>query len=167
MEIEQKKLLKQLSQMGDVVVIRKDGSRLLLNDEGNIPLKTQADAVLYFLERLDSDMLKLILDEKQLYQEYDKQTFIKKLAYAFEEFSKRGNTFLNRFEGNCTSGVCTNTNCKGFSFVGNKSNDYFDLIIESQDGVVLDIYECLSFKCENQDIQKSEYIGLDKSDYPF
>ena len=73
---------------------------------------------------------------------------------------------MNRYEGVCNSKTC-NFNCKGFSFVGNKSEDYLDLIIDTQDGVVLDIYECFSFKCENQEIKKNEYIGLDKSDYPF
>ena len=51
--------------MGDVVFIRRDGSRLIINEEGNIPLQTQLDAVLYFLERLDSNMLELILKEQK------------------------------------------------------------------------------------------------------
>lgn len=41
-------ILKQLALMGDVIFIRKDGSRLILNEEGNIPLQTQIDAVLFF-----------------------------------------------------------------------------------------------------------------------
>ena len=57
-------------------------------------------------------MLNLVLDENRQYQDYDKHTFIKKLSYAFDIFYKRGNTYLNRYEGKCNSGVCTNSNCQ-------------------------------------------------------
>ena len=52
MTAEQKKLLKQLAQMGDVVLI-SDNKRINLDENGNISLKTHAEAVLYFLQRLD------------------------------------------------------------------------------------------------------------------
>lgn len=136
------------------------------NNSGDIALKTQADAVLYFLQHLDVTMVSNILNDKQTYQNFEKPLFIKKLSDALDEFIEAGDTYLNRYEGVCNSRTC-NFNCKGFSFVGNKSEDYLDLIIDTQDGVVLDIYECFSFKCENQEIKKNEYIGLDKSDYPF
>ena len=136
------------------------------NNSGDIALKTQADAVLYFLQHLDVTMVSNILNDKQTYQNFEKPLFIKKLGDALDEFIEAGDTYLNRYDGVCNSKTC-NFNCKGFSFVGNKSEDYLDLIIDIQDGVVLDIYECFSFKCENQEIKKNEYIGLDKSDYPF
>ena len=136
------------------------------NNSGDIALKTQADAVLYFLQHLDVTMVSNILNDKQTYQNFEKPLFIKKLSDALDEFIEAGDTYLNRYDGVCNSKTC-NFNCKGFSFVGNKSEDYLDLIIDTQDGVVLDIYECFSFKCENQEIKKNEYIGLDKSDYPF
>lgn len=137
-----------------------------LSKMGHIALKNQADAVLYFLQCLDIAMISNVLDDKKTYQNFEKPLFIKKLGSALDEFIEAGDTYLNRYDGVCNSKTC-DFNCKGFSFVGNKSGDYFDLIIDIQDGVVLDIYECFSFKCENQEIQKNEYIGLDKSDYPF
>ena len=136
------------------------------NNSGDIALKTQADAVLYFLQHLDVTMVSNILNDKQTYQNFEKPLFIKKLSDALDEFIEAGDTYLNRYEGVCNSKTC-NFNCKGFSFVGNNSGNYFDLIIDVNDGVVNDIYECFSFKCENQEIKKNEYIGLDKSDYPF
>ena len=54
-----------------------------------------------------------------------------------------------------------------YSFIGNNSGNYFDLIIEVKDELVNDIYECLSFKCEDEGIHKNENILIDKSDYPF
>ena len=97
MNSEQQKIIQQLTLLGDVVFIRKDGSRLIINDEGKVPLQTQADAVLYYIERLDNDMLKLILDEDYLDKEFDKKTFINNIANAFDKFLETGNTFLNRY----------------------------------------------------------------------
>ena len=165
MDSEKKKLLVQLAEMGEVILIT-NGNRVHLNENGTVALKTQTDAVLYFLQRLDIDMVSSILEDNRTYQNFAKPLFIKKLEDALDEFIEAGDTYLNRYDGVCNSKTC-NFNCKGFSFVGNKSEDYLDLIIDTQDGVVLDIYECFSFKCENQEIKKNEYIGLDKSDYPF
>ena len=167
MTSDQQNILKQLAQMGEVVYVKKDGSRVLLNEEGKVPLQTNADAVFYFLERLDSNMLNLILDKNLPYQDYEKKVFVKKLSYAFDELLSRGNTYLNRFEGNCTSNVCTNVNCQGFSFVGNSSQDYMDLILEIKNNKVTDIYECSKFVNSETDLIKNEKICIDTLEEPF
>ena len=131
--------------MIDFVDVKEDGSRSILNEESNDLLKTNVDAVFYFLERFDSAMLKLMLDDAYTYQDYEKKVFVKKLSYAFDELLSRGNTHLNRFKGNCTSNMCTNINCQGFSFVGNSSHDFMDLIIEIKNNRVTDIFECIKF----------------------
>ena len=165
MNTEQKGLLKQLAQMGKVVLIT-DGNRFDLNDAGVVALKTESDAFLYFLQRLDIAMVSSVLEDNRTYQDFEKPLFIKILEDALDEFIDAGDTYLNRYDGVCNSKTC-NFNCKGFSFVGNNSANYFDLIIDVKDGIVNDIYECFSFKCENQEIQKNKYIGIDKEDYPF
>jgi hypothetical protein len=165
MDVKKNELLKQLAQMGEVVFI-SNGNRFDLNDDGKIALKTQADAVLYFLQRLDITMVSSILEDSRSYQNFEKPLFIKKLGTSIDKFIEAGDTYLNRYKGFCNSESC-NYKCKGYSFVGNQSENYFDLIIDIKDGVVLDIYECFSLKCDNQDINKNEYIVLDKSDYPF
>jgi hypothetical protein len=164
---DQQNILKLLAQMGEVVYVKKDGSRVLLNEEGKVPLQTNADAVFYFLERLDSNMLNLILDKNLPYQDYEKKVFVKKLSYAFDELLSRGNTYLNRFEGKCTSNICTNVNCQGFSFVGNSSQDYMDLILEIKNNKVTDIFECSTFINSNTDILKKEKIYIDSLEAPF
>jgi hypothetical protein len=165
MNREQKQLLQQLAQMGEVVLIN-NGNRFHLNENGTVALKTNADAVLYFLQRLDIKMLKLVLEDGCTYQNFEKPLFIKKLDAALDEFIETGDTYLNRYNGWCNSESC-NYKCNGYSFVGNNSGNYFDLIIDVKDGVVKDIYECFSFKCESERIHKNEYIIVDKSDMPF
>ena len=165
MDSEKKKLLEQLAQMGEVVLIT-NGNRVHLNENGTAALKTQADAVLYFLQLLDIDMVSCVLEDKRTYQNFAKPFFIKKLEDALDEFIEAGDTYLNRYKGSCNSKSC-NYKCKGYSFVGNNPGNYFDLIIDVKDGVVNDIYECFSFKCEDEGIHKNEHIVVDKSDEPF
>lgn len=165
MNAEQKELIKQLAKMGEVVLIT-NGIRVHLNENGTVALKTQVDAVLYFLQRLDIDMVSSVLEDKRTYQNFAKPLFIKKLEDAVDEFIEAGDTYLNRYKGSCNSKSC-NYKCKGYSFVGNNSGNYFDLIIDAKYGVVNDIYECFSFKCEDEGIHKNEHIVVDKSDYPF
>lgn len=151
--------------MGDVVYVQQDGSRIVLNEKGSIPLESQADAVLYFFQRMDISMLKLVLDDAHTYQDFEKKVFLKKLDYTFTTLLDTGNTYLNRYEGFCNSEEC-NFKCKGYSFVGNVTNDYMDFIFDIRDQRVFDLYECSQFVCTSDSILKNENISLD-SDMPF
>ena len=166
MNVERKAVLKQLAQMGDVILIQENVKRINLNDEAEISLQSQFDAALYFLQRLDIDMVSSVLEDGRTYQNFAKPLFIKKLDNALDEFIEEDDTYLNRYEGSCNSKSC-NYKCKGYSFVGNNSGNYFDLIIDVKNGVVNDIYECFSFKCEDEGIQRNKNIVVDKSDEPF
>ena len=108
------------------------------------PIRTQADAVIYFIEQLDIEMLNDILDDHITYQDMPKQTFLQKLEVAFDEFKNAGNDTLIRHEGVCGKSGCV-PGCSGYSFVGNISGHYFDLIIDIKEGEVKDIYECMMF----------------------
>ncbi len=165
MDAEKKRLLAQLAQMGDVVLVI-DGKRFDLNDCAVIPLQTQEEAVLYFLQRIDSTMVSSVLDDGRSYQNFSKSVFIKKLDSAMDAFIAAGDTYLNRYQGICNSRIC-NFNCAGYSFVGNKSGAYFDLIIDTRDGVVHDVYECSDFNCDSTSVFKKVRIELDASDIPF
>lgn len=165
MNTERRELIKQLAIMGEVLFIT-NGNRVHLNENGTVALTTQRDAVLYFLQRLDIDMVSSVLEDNRTYQNFAKPLFIKKLEDAIDDFIEAGDTYLNRYNGSCNSKSC-NYNCKGYSFVGNNSKNYFDLIIDVKDEVVNDIYECLIFKCEDVRIHKNECIQVDKEDVPF
>jgi len=130
--------------------------------EQHTNLMTQADAVLYFLQRLDIEMVSAVLEENRTYQEFEKDVFIQKLDYALDEFIQAGDTFLNRYSGFCNFKIC-NYKCKGFSFIGNNSGNYFDLIVDIKEGVVHDMYECNFFKNRERAIDKKRIIKIDKS----
>lgn len=129
-------------------------------------IKTQSDAVLHFLQHLDIEMIDSVLEPNRTYQDFEKNTFVQKLGYALDEFIQSGDTYLNRFPGQCNSEIC-NYKCKGCTFIGNNSGNYFDLIMDIKEGVVQDIYECSLFKCFNQIVSKNKRIEIDKSVLPF
>jgi hypothetical protein len=126
--------------------------------------RTQADEVLYFIQILDLQLVDLLLDSNRTYQGYKKLSFINRLGLAFDEFEASGDTFLTKVPGQCSAEEC-NYKCKGFSFIGNNSGNYFDLIIDVQEGYVQDIYECSLFQCVDQEIQKNERIKIDRSNF--
>jgi len=78
-----------------------------LEQNQNNSLMTQADAFLYFLQRLDLSMVDAILEENRTYQDFEKHVFIRKLGYSLHEFIQAGDTFLNRYHGCCNSKTCT------------------------------------------------------------
>lgn len=165
MTSKEKKLLLELAQLGDICY-SENNKKYIITTEEKSPLTTQADAVLYFFEKLDISMVNSLLDENFSYQHFSKRNYISKLDDAFNEFLDAGDTYLKRQSGLCNSKSC-NFNCKGYSFIGNNSNNYFDLIFDIKDGIVQDIYECSNFKCDENNLKKNIMIEIDKSNLPF
>ena len=159
------KLLKELAQFGDVKYFTKSKKYIIIAEE-TVKLKTQADAILYFLQKLDIDMVNSILADNRTYQNFEKKKFISKLDVAMDVFLTAGDTFLNKYKGFCNSEEC-NFKCSGYSFVGNNSSNYFDLIIEVEEGIVHDIYECSKFKCQEEGVRRKIQVEIDKNDMPF
>ncbi len=124
-------------------------------------LQTQTDAVIYFIQRLDIEMVAEILDNDLTYQDMPKHIFIRKLGNALNEFRESGDELLKYYKGCCTAESC-NYNKQGFSFVGKRSGKYMDLIIEAKDGKVLDIYECHCFKIFDLPFKKRQQVLIDK-----
>lgn len=137
-----------------------------LNMRTYTEIKTQSDAVLHFLKHLDIEMIDAVLEPSRTYQDFEKNTFVQKLGYALDEFIQSGDTCLNCYPGQCNSEIC-NYKCKGFTFIGNNSGNYFDLIIDIKNGVVHDIYECTEFKVMNVNIAKKKRIEIDCQTFPF
>ena len=108
-------------------------------------------------------MINDLLEDNRTYQDFEKCIFIHKLGNALNEFIAAGDTFLNCYNGFCNEKMC-NYRCSGFSFIGNHSKKYFDLIIDIKGGLVHDIYECSRFCNLETEVQKKERIKIDKSD---
>ena len=127
----------------------------------DLTLKSQAEAVIHFIQHLDIEMVDTLLDNSIEYQDMRKDIFISKFGHAMNEFIEAGDTFLNTSKGFCDSIIC-NYKCSGFSFVGNNSGKFIDLIIEIEEGKIVDIYECTEFKTKNTKRDRSKRIEIDK-----
>lgn len=85
-------------------------------NSSKIKLSNQVEAIKYFIQKMDIEMIDAFLDKNKTYQDFEKSIFIDKLQVAFEEFKERGDTFLISIEGRCNGCDISKT---GFSFVGN------------------------------------------------
>jgi len=126
-------------------------------------IKTHSDAVLYYIQRMDIEMLDFLLKPDRTYQKLNKPVFIEKLRDAFRDFKKAGDTFLLRRKGYCNSHRC-NFKAKGFRFVGNHSGHYFNLIIAVQKDEVQDIFECLFLKNSPAMNPRGERVRINRTD---
>lgn len=131
---EEKKLINQLLQIGDVTIFNR-----------------KKETIVKAIEELDMESLKLILDENLTYQDATKEVFLKKLNDIFNEFKKNNDT-LQSYSGRCGSKDCSNFDKNGMLFCGSNSGKHFNLIIEDDENEnVKDLYYCNVFKCNFED----------------
>lgn len=119
--------------------------------------KTQYEAVVYFLARLDPEMVSTILDKEKIYQDFPKHVFISKLYDAFEAFEKAGDKILTLHRGRCAG--CSK-GCRGYTFLG-KKGDYIDLLFLTEKGIVNDIFECSNFVNDQKITGKLKLLQID------
>jgi len=107
------------------------------------PLKTLDDAVRHFIQDMDFDMVQLLLKDIPEEEPGEIELFLLRLERALEYFKDQGDTHLNVVQGKCTSCYPKST---GFSFVGNVSKCYMNLIFHHNCKGHLDVMECNQFK---------------------
>ena len=130
-------------------------------------LETQADAVLHFFEKLDVDMINELLDSDRTYSDLDKAIFIQKLGVAFDQFLEAGDDQLELYSGKCDSEECDSCGCSGFSFFGNRSGNFMDLVVKIEGGRITDIYDCSDFKADTPERKFDKRVKIDRIEFPF
>lgn len=128
----------------------------------NNKIKTQVEAVRYFFQKLDSDMINLILNENNTYQDFPKSVFIEKLKLVFEKFIQSEDTFLDFYQGKCKE--CYK-GLEGCLFVGNKSKNYIPIIFLLEAGQIKDMFECSDFHHFEKNIELKERFYIRKFDF--
>ena len=130
-------------------------------------LETQADAVLHFFQKLDVDMINELLDSDRTYSDLDKAVFIQKLGVAFDQFLEAGDDQLELYSGKCNSEECDSCGCSGFSFLGNRSGNFMDLVVKIEEGRITDIYDCSHFKADTPERKFDKRVKIDRLEFPF
>lgn len=118
--------------------------------------KSKFERTIESFEKMDLNMLEVLLDENKAYLNMTKDTFLKKIGDAFDKLKRKGDTVLVAHKGSCGSVECGNNGCSGYSFIGDKSKDYLDFVIEELDG----LYFCYSFQTNDPTIEKGTQIEL-------
>jgi hypothetical protein len=122
--------------------------------------QTQLKAVIYFLERMDAEMVGTILDNGKTYQDMPKGRFISLLSSALESIEAKGDKKLRSYKGLCSG---CNKGCDGFTLLS-KQGHYIDLIYEMKDGRIHDIFECMRLVNFNDKIKKINQIYINNTD---
>jgi hypothetical protein len=122
---------------------------------------SKKELIIKGFQYMDCEMLDILLEDNKTYQDATKKVFIEKINEAFSKLKKFGDTFLIPYQGFCNYQVCNNRGCRGYSFVGNKSNKHIDLIFEELDNDVNDIYHCNGFKNNDISVETENLISID------
>jgi hypothetical protein len=127
----------------------------------NKNLNTQAEAVLHFICRLDIDMVNELLDAERTYADLPKARFIEKLGVAFNKFIYAGDESLSLEAGFCSSSDCDNCGSLGYTFVGNISGYFLDLVVVEGKGKIIDIFDCTFLEVEGSSRDRGFRIEID------
>lgn len=122
--------------------------------------------IIQAFSEMNISLLDVLLDDTNTYQKATKETFLEKMNVVFEQFKQSKDTALLPYVGKCNSDSCKNKGCAGFSFVGNHSNSFVDLVFNETENDIKDIYCCCNMKTPHADVKKNDKfyfdVGLDE-----
>lgn len=128
-----------------------------------MPSITYLQTILRCFAAMEIDGLRLYLKEEYTYQEASKEVFLDKIEAIFERHRSAGDTELLLYPGACAGTDCENCGKKGYRFVGNRSNNYLDLLFETKGDDITDIYSCSQFRSDIEiaDLNDRSSIDID------
>ena len=103
--------------------------------------KTHLEAIIYFLEEMNSFLIGHYLDYDTI-MDIESPKFFYLLGMAFDELQFRGNTKLELAKSNCNS--CDRDQ---YFFIGNNDGSYLHLQFKVENDVVLNVKECEILRC--------------------
>jgi hypothetical protein len=160
---EQQKLLKQLPELGDVTYIKSDQSI--------------QELIIKAISEMDKEALELLLE---IIPDFDeKEEFLAEVNLEFKKFKENKDTHLLAHSGKCSGGFCDNFCSKGYSFTGNVSNTFYNVVFEIENGEFKGVCECYKFDIDDTIINEArkeskkkefdscEFTDSDLEDLPF
>jgi hypothetical protein len=123
--------------------------------------RRKKELILESFQKMDINMLDVLLDDSRPYQDANKEVFIGKLIEVFNKFKQSGDTHLLPYKGFCNSKICPNKSCSGYSFVGNSTKDHIDLIFEETKKEFVDIYHCNGFETNDTSIERLYLFNIE------
>lgn len=106
-------------------------------------LNTQQDALKYFFETMDAEMIDAFLDGDKSESEEHRAKSFRELQELFDKFAASGDTHLIAVQGKCS-------NCfiggQGFTFMGNNSRNYISILFLKKGKRIKTLHECFSMR---------------------
>jgi hypothetical protein len=143
MDTEKKKLIDQLSAMGEVVFVKK--------------FENSRDAFAHHFSLLDIEGLDTILSNENDYDGVTKSHYINLIKKQFENLRAEGIHNLKIIPGVCYG--CKN-GCSGFTFLDVSNGFYMDFIIEVKNSEITNFMECFDLKNQVEVPNKREQIVI-------
>jgi len=122
--------------------------------------KSKKEIIISSFEKMDIDMLEMVLDDDKTYQNAHKSVFLEKLRKVFNKFKTNKDVCLTAYKGKC-NGDCPNKGINGFSFFGNTTKNHLDLLFEEKESEIEDICCCSYFEIEDNYEAKNEKVSFD------
>lgn len=121
-------------------------------------MPTKKQLIISAFENLDAEMLEILLNDGQTYQDVPKDVFVEELKRYFSEVKNFEDT---PFDFKAYKGVCNKCNKekKGFSFINSSNECMMSLVFEENEEGFTDIYKCGSFHTFEKEIE-NEWIGI-------
>lgn len=160
---EQQKLFEQLAKLGDVTYIKSDQSI--------------QELIIKAISEMDKETLELLLGIIPDFHE--KEEFLAEVNLEFKNFKENKDTHLLAHSGKCSGGFCDNFCSKGYSFTGNVSNTFYNVVFEIENGEFKGVCECYQFDIDDTIINEArkenkkkefdsyEFTDSDLEDLPF
>lgn len=111
------------------------------------------DLIVQAISEMDIDKLEVLV-ENYLSNEKKKE-FIENMKEKFKNFEQNNDTYLIAHDGTCNGDWCDNYRSRGYSFTGNVSNTFYNLVFEEKNGNCVDICKCYSFKVKDGSINEA------------
>lgn len=122
------------------------------------------DALLFFIQTMDLEMIELVLEDGKTYQSLNKKDFMYRLSICFSFFKEKGDTNLNAIKGQCKK---CNKGLSGYLFIGNHSKNYLSLLFEIEEKKIFDLGECLEFNTQFKHNNLNKRVYLDEWHFNF
>lgn len=124
--------------------------------------------ILKAFEDLDADMLAVLLNDGQSYQDVHKETFVAAIKSYFSELREDDRY---KMDFRAAEGICTKCSKgkTGYAFVNSDGESFMSMVFEETENDFSDIYKCSGFKTLEKEI-KHQWQGInfyddDKTDY--
>ena len=141
MDVEKRKLIQQLEELGEVTFVKK--------------AENQLDAFVHYFSKLDLNGLENVLSNQNNYDGISKQEYLELIEKHFVSLKDNGIQTLKAIPGVCDG---CEKGCSGFTFLDEKEGFFMDFMIKVKNSEIVNFMECYNLKNDIEIPNKLEQI---------